>query len=153
MLKIFGKGFIVFLAVFTFAGSIYAFGNSIFSGNSASFRSGFVGGDIVNVNYSKEIEVTEAAGYDCQIPGTIIEVDSRQTGLTSYFIPIWVQPATRTNPAIGQQILGIFGGQTTIVCTRDEWKEGGGGYGGGRMVTSQTNFTVSNLYYFGTSPY
>lgn len=159
MIKNFGKIFLITFLVIAFTGSVYAFGNTLFSASNARKVSyGYIGGSIANIQAS-EVQTYEAAGYDCLIPGTTVEIASPLGEHTAYFIPTWVTSATGHTPTIGQQILGMYGGQTTISCTRDEWKiEGGGGFLGlgGRevkLVTSQHDIILNNLLYFGTSPF
>ncbi len=106
---------------------------------NASFGA-FFGGIIL---YTEAIEITtlEAAGYSCEMQGgSTIEIWSVM-GPTSYFIPGYVVPVTNTTLSAGQQILGIYDGETSIVCTRDEDKN----------VTSQTMVILPNVSYFGTS--
>ncbi|KKP72779.1 MAG: hypothetical protein UR70_C0004G0022 [Candidatus Nomurabacteria bacterium GW2011_GWB1_35_20] len=67
-----------------------------------------------------EIAEMEAAGYICPLFGTsisIVPIGSPPGTPTSYFIPSYITPRTRTTPAIRQLILGRYSGQTMITCT------------------------------------
>lgn len=100
----------------------------------------FIGGHISLIEVP-EVALTEASGYDCDLQGgSTIEVLG-PSGIVSYFVPSYVTPVTGHIPSIGQSILGINEGKTTIICTRDEEKG----------VTSQTTIILDNISYFGTS--
>lgn len=102
----------------------------------------FFGGTILS-NQAPEIRNLINSGYDCEMQGgKTIEVNSIM-GPTSYFIPSYSSPVTNFSPFGGQQILGIYDGQTTIVCTRDEDKD----------QISRTTVILDNITYFGTSQY
>ncbi len=102
----------------------------------------FFGGSILNTEVP-EITTLEAAGYSCEMQGGSTIQTWSVMGPTSYFIPISIYPVTDTTPAPGQQILGIYEGETNITCTRDEKK----------YATFQTTVILPNISYFGTSLY
>ena len=84
-----------------------------------SFFGGVFGGRIISMP-ALEIAEMEAAGYICPLFGTsisIVPIGSPPGTPTSYFIPSYITPRTRTTPAIRQLILGRYSGQTMITCT------------------------------------
>ncbi|MFA5936831.1 MAG: hypothetical protein WC822_03060 [Candidatus Paceibacterota bacterium] len=85
----------------------------------ASFSFGkFFGGKIISTK-ATEIQILEGSGYTCPMYGTsisIVPIGSPAGTPTSYYIPSYVTPMTRTTPMTGQQILGVYGGQTMISC-------------------------------------
>jgi len=125
---ILGLFLIVFL-LFTWVGVAHA---------NIDFNLAF-GGQILNTE-AVQVTTYEAAGYDCLVPGSTVEIYS-VFGPTSYFIPSYVAPVTGYALSSGQQILGVYSGQETIVCTRDEEKS----------TTSQVTIILPIIYYFGTS--
>lgn len=108
----------------------------------------FFGGEIVSLE-APEISKWEN-GYDCILSGgTTIEISS-VFGPTSYYIPAGAIPVTNTIPTEGQGILGLYGEETPITCTRDE-EESGGLFGGDEPTTSQITIYLPSIRYFGTS--
>ena len=106
----------------------------------------FFGGHIL-LTEAPEISAIDGE-YDCELQGgSTIQVWSPM-GTNSYFIPNYAYWATDTTPTAGQQILGIYEGETNIVCTRDENK---GNDGDSQMITSQINIILPNISYGGTS--
>ncbi len=102
----------------------------------------FIGGNISLIE-APEVALTEAAGFDCNLQGGSTVVIYGPQGMNSYFIPSYVDPVTGYLPSIGQDILAINEGKTTIVCTRDEEKSAG--------LMYQTTLSLPNITYFGTS--
>lgn len=85
---------------------------------AASYFGNLFGGRII---YTKavEIEAWESAGYTCPMFGTsisIMPIGSPFSTPTSFFIPSFVTPKTRTTPAPHQLIIGKYSGQMTIIC-------------------------------------
>lgn len=107
----------------------------------------FFGGRIINTE-APEVTTAEAAGYTCEMQGGSSIYVWSAMGVNSYFIPNYAYLATDTTPAPDQQILGIYEGETNIVCTRDENK---GNSANSEMITSQINIILPNISYFGTS--
>ena len=80
---------------------------------------GIFGGRIIDTK-ATEIRALESAGYNCFTLGSSISImliGSPAGTPTSYFIPYYVIPKTRTQPASGRLILGKYGGTATINCT------------------------------------
>lgn len=102
----------------------------------------FIGGKISLIE-APEVALNEAAGFDCNLQGGSTIVIYGPQGVNSYFIPSYVSPVTGYLPSIGQYILAINEGSTTITCTRDEEKSAG--------LVYQTTFSLPNITYFGTS--
>ena len=112
-----------------------------------SFFGGVFGGRITNMP-ALEIASLEGSGYVCSMSGTsisIIPIGSPPGTPTSYFIPSYITPRTRTTPAIGQLILGRYSGKTVITCTLTLF------LGSHRRSTTITTVSLDTINLFGTS--
>jgi hypothetical protein len=92
--------------------------NIVYSYSSSTFGRLF-GGKIISMK-ATQIEELEASGYICSMFGTSISIKpigSRAGTPTSYFIPSYVSPKTRTTPGSGKLIIGKYSGQEIITCT------------------------------------
>jgi len=98
---------ILLALVFIFSDTTYAF----------SFVYGDVfGGKITNTKAS-EVQDLENQGYQCVINGSTITINPLR-GVETYFIPTGTTSKTGNTPATGQWIMGRYGGQSTITCTK-----------------------------------
>lgn len=105
-MKIYIKILVVVLVFFvSFQVTLAAFGN-------------IFGGRITNLK-ALQIEKLEEAGYDCEVPGSTIEIRSIK-GPTAYFTPQNIVPKTKTIPAMGAAIIGKYNGKTDIICRKGD---------------------------------
>ncbi|MFA6586117.1 MAG: hypothetical protein WCS86_03075 [Candidatus Paceibacterota bacterium] len=138
-----GITFVLLTIFLVFVCTSLVFADFNFS-NSGGFTQRFFGGRIISTT-AIEVEGLESFGYTCPMAGTSLSITplgSPSGTPTSYFIPSYVSPKTRTTPAPHQLILGRYGGsQTTISCTRP----------GDPPDTKQVSLNTIDL--FGTSRY
>jgi hypothetical protein len=116
---------LMFLISFEITFAVFSFGNTF-------------GGRILKTE-AIEITTLQNTGYICVVPGSTIEIISIK-GPTAYLIPFGIIPRSNTNPREGQGILGRYGGQATIVCTRKDGE-----------TTSVRNVFLDIITLFGTS--
>ncbi|MFA7285934.1 MAG: hypothetical protein WC011_03780 [Candidatus Paceibacterota bacterium] len=84
----------------------------------------------------------ESAGYDCEVPGSTIEIRPIKSSFTSYFIPLGTYSLTKYSVNQGQSILGISENTQNINCERCDEK--------GENCT-EINFTLPIIIKFGNS--
>ncbi|MFA6325435.1 MAG: hypothetical protein WCX46_04385, partial [Candidatus Paceibacterota bacterium] len=87
--------------------------------NADTVFAGFFGGRIINGTKAMEIDILEMSGFQCMVFGTSIEIrpiGSPAITPTSYLIPWGTISDTKTTPATGQLIMGIYSGKTTVTC-------------------------------------
>jgi hypothetical protein len=90
---------------------------------SQKAQSTYFGGKITKLKAS-ELENYESEGYECEVPGTTIEIRPIKGNTASYIIPKGLRPRTKYNVNSGQSILGKSSGSTNINCKKCETDDG-----------------------------
>ncbi|MBS3904982.1 MAG: hypothetical protein KGZ39_06620, partial [Simkania sp.] len=99
-------------------GGVGGFGITSGSSSTAVSIQKQFSGVIINTK-AKEIMALENANFACTVPGKSIEIKPK--GIkgyqpTSYIIPFGTISKTKHAPAVSQQIVGKYGGKTTVTC-------------------------------------
>jgi len=113
---------------------------------SQKAQSTYFGGKVTRLKASL-VEDHESAGYECEVPGSTIEIRPIKGNTTSYFIPDGLRPRTKYSVNAGQSILGISKNYTTINCKKCVTHEGE------EEKCSKASFSLTNISLFGTSRY
>jgi hypothetical protein len=116
--------------------------------NADTVFAGFFGGKIINGSKAMQIDILEWYGFNCMVFGTSIEIrpiGSPAITPTSYLIPWGTISDTKTTPATGQLILGIYNGKTNVTCIKP------GKPGDSENPSIIRTVTLDTIKIFGTS--
>jgi len=117
---------------------------TMFKVADASFGFGRFFGGRISTTEAPEITDAEIAGYDCEVPGSTMQVSLNGGTQTSYLIPYETNSKTNTVPMMGQYILGISEFEETITCTKNVQEDGD-------HIPSQISIVLPSVSLFGTS--
>lgn len=130
---------------------VLVFGFLFFNFVNASSGRPFGGTRIIKIQ-SQQVSLVELEGYTCNLMGGTT-IDIRPVlGPVSYFIPGGVRSKTGTSPRVGQQIIGNYGGPTTINCEKEVVKTMSSTFGSFSITQKLTkDITLPTVTMFGTS--